>query len=200
MAVHAAVLLLECIAFWPNPFTAELKFYTQLSNLLALFVSLAYVIEAVPRLKKGKTAPSGAVRALGYAAVCMLTVTFLVVLFILPGMTKAGGLKHLLFYGSMLYMHFLCPAISLLGFLLFEKEPPLTNKHLLIALMPTFLYAAVTITLNLLKLMHGPYPFLYVYEQPVYMSVIWFLIVVGGAVAIAWILKKLSGTGKSAGK
>ena len=196
LAVHAIVFVLECVAFWPNPFTGALKYYTQLSNLLALFVSAACLIEGVLRLKAGKSEPSEAVRVLSYVAVCMLTLTFLVDVFILSRADGLGGLRHLLFHGEMLYMHFLCPVIALLGFFLFEKEPPLTNKHLFLALLPTLLYAAVTIVLNIMKVMHGPYPFLYVYEQPVYMSCVWFFIVVGGAALIAWALKKGSGSKK----
>lgn len=195
---HALLLAAECIAFYPNPFTKDLMYYTQLSNLLALFVSFAYVLEAVPRLKKGKTAPSACLRVLSYAAVCVLTVTMLVVIFILSPMQVAGGFVPLMFSGPMLYMHFLCPVIALISFLLFEKEPPLTKKHLFLALLPTLLYAAAVIPLNILRVLRGPYPFLYVYEQPVYMSVLWSILVLGGAFLIAWLLKKLGGGAKRA--
>ena len=39
--------------------------------------------------------------------------------------------------------------------------------------------------LNIAKLYVGPYPFLHVYEQPVYMSVFWILAIIGGNVLIA---------------
>jgi hypothetical protein len=38
--------------------------------------------------------------------------------------------------------------------------------------------------------MDGPYPFLHVYEQPVYMSIIWFAAILGGAYFMAWLLLK----------
>ena len=48
----------------------------------------------------------------------------------------------------------------------------------------TIAYAIVFITLNILKVYEGPYPFLMVYKQPVYMSIIWFILIVGGAFGI----------------
>lgn len=191
-AIHAALLILECIAFYPCPFTGELIYYTQDSNLLELFASAVFLLDAARRLKQGKTEPSRWVRALSYAAACMLTVTLLVVIFILSFMKGTGGLKHLLFDGDLLYVHFLCPLGALIGFLFLEKTPPLTKTNLLIALLPTFLYAAVTILLNALRIMRGPYPFLYVHEQPLYMSFFWALAVIGGATLITWGLKKLN--------
>ena len=38
------------------------------------------------------------------------------------------------------------------------------------------------------KVIEGPYPFLYVYKQPVYMSVLWCVIILGGAYLIALLL------------
>ena len=48
----------------------------------------------------------------------------------------------------------------------------------------TIAYAIVFITLNILKVYEGPYPFLMVYKQPVYMSIVWFILIVGGAFGI----------------
>ena len=39
--------------------------------------------------------------------------------------------------------------------------------------------------LNIAKLYVGPYPFLHVYEQPVYMTVFWIFAIIGGNVLIA---------------
>ena len=58
----------------------------------------------------------------------------------------------------------------------------------------TLIYAAIFITLNILKVYEGPYPFLMVYKQPVYMSIIWFILIVGGAFGIGkgimWVKNK----------
>ena len=193
VCIHAALFILECIAFWPYPIPRELVYYTQLSNLLELLVSAVFVTDGILRLRKGETRPHTRVRVLSYAAVCMLTITLLIVIFVLSPMAREkGGLRFLMLSEGMLYMHFLCPVLALVSFLLFERTPVLTNKHLLLALLPTLLYAAVTITLNALRVMHGPYPFLYVHEQPFYMSCVWFIVVVGGALLITWGLKKIN--------
>ena len=49
----------------------------------------------------------------------------------------------------------------------------------------TIVYAIPVLILNIAKLYVGPYPFLHVYEQPVYMSVFWILAILGGNVVIA---------------
>jgi len=36
--------------------------------------------------------------------------------------------------------------------------------------------------------MNGPYPFLRVNEQPVYMSVLWVAVIMGGAYLLAWLI------------
>ncbi len=72
----------------------------------------------------------------------------------------------------------------------FGGGPPSERKYRLFALTPTILYAAVAVTLNIAKVMDGPYPFLHVYEQPVYMSIIWFAAILGGAYFMAWLLLK----------
>lgn len=57
-------------------------------------------------------------------------------------------------------------------------------KDTVIAFLPTLIYAVVMVILNIAKAVHGPYPFLYVYEQPIYMSVVWGIVIPG----IAWII------------
>ena len=59
------------------------------------------------------------------------------------------------------------------------------------ALLPTLVYALVLVILNLAKLVDGPYPFLKVYQQPVYMSCIWVLAILGGAYLIAALLARM---------
>lgn len=64
----------------------------------------------------------------------------------------------------------------------------LTFLVVLFVLIPTACYAVIMIVLNILHMVDGPYPYLRVYNQPVYMSVLWCFIILGGAYAIARIL------------
>ena len=78
------------------------------------------------------------------------------------------GLYNLLFKGSMLYHHTLCPILAILSFAFVEKYD---NLNAVKGLYFTLIYAAVMIALNVLKIVEGPYPFLLIYKQPVLHSV-----------------------------
>ena len=169
------------------------QFYTLDSNL---FLLLACAVQAwyEANILRGKRffVPSW-VRVLKYFAVCTVMVTFFVVLFILVPL--AGGLPMLIPYltqGSMLYHHLLCPVLGALSFLLLDRVRLPDRRVTLWALAPTLLYALVTIVLNAARLLRGPYPFLHVYEQPVYMSVVWCVVICGLAWVLAFLVWKLS--------
>lgn len=81
-----------------------------------------------------------------------------------------------------------------ISFIFFEKHDIKGFKDNFRAIYFTIAYAVVFIILNILKVYDGPYPFLQVYNQPIYMSVIWFIVIVGGAFGlgklIMWIKNK----------
>lgn len=164
------------------------QFYTEDSNIFALIACGVYAVYVAINLKNKTSVLPRWVQALKYTAVCCLMVTFIVVLFVLAPMEGASGYKTMLLYGSMLYHHLLCPVLALLSFLLLETDPPLTRKHTYIALIPTLVYAAVVLTLNITKTMVGPYPFLHVYEQSAVMSAVWCAVILGGAYLLAWLV------------
>ncbi len=177
-----------------------LQYYTVESNL---FGAAACAIMAVLLLRKmisGKEVPAWAA-ILKYMSVCCLSLTFLVVVTILAPMNNGmGGYRALLTHDDMLYLHLLCPVLAFVSFLLFDNIPFRTIKMACISLIPTVCYAAVTTTLNVIRVMVGPYPFLYVYEQPLWMSFVWFMLIFGGAFAIGAFLARVKQVpGKSKG-
>ena len=89
------------------------KFYTELSNILAMITSFILIIF----LLKGNIPKS--VRLLRFISVVSLSVTFLVVLFIL-GPMYGFNYKFLLFSGGMLYTHLLCPILTFISFVFLE--------------------------------------------------------------------------------
>ena len=91
----------------------------------------------------------------------------------------------------MLYMHTLCPILAIISFIFFERQTKITQKQTYYALIPTLIYAVIIITLNITKNVYGPYPFLHLYEQSVYTSIIWTIVMMGGAYLLAWLLKLL---------
>lgn len=169
-----------------------LKYYTQLSNIFSMFAALIVVIYTTKDLINNTDTTSKWVRIFKFSSACCLTETFLVTIFVLAPMGMMGGLLPLMFEGPNLFHHTLCPLVSVLSLCLLEKGSKITFRHCVYSMIPTLIYGVVSVTLNLLRVWHGPYPFLYVYEQPVYMSLIWAVIVLGGAFAITLMVKVLA--------
>lgn len=163
-----------------------IRFYTENSNYLALAAAIFFVVFMLLKTKgKIKAIPKW-VSYLKLMATSCVMLTLIVVIAILGPM--AGGYKILLFAGSMLYHHFLCPLLCLFSFILFEEHTAFNKKSALIAFVPTMIYALIIIILNIFKVIEGPYPFLMVYNQPIYMSAIWFVVILGGAYLISLLI------------
>lgn len=164
-------------------------YYTQLSNYFGLFATIIYTFYFLKR----KPIPKWS-SLLKYSATLSMSVTFLVVVFILCPMFGMESLFWMLFSGANLFYHTLCPIIMFISFIFFEKHDIKGFKDNFRAIYFTIAYAVVFIILNILKVYDGPYPFLQVYNQPIYMSVIWFIVIVGGAFGlgklIMWIKNK----------
>ena len=169
-----------------------IKYYTQLSNIFSMIVALMVVVCSLKDLAKNTYSEKKTVRLLKFISTCCLTETFLVTMFVLAPMGMMGGFVPIMFEGPNLYHHFLCPIVSLLSLCILERGSKIRFKHCIYALVPTLISGAITVTLNIMKVMHGPYPFLHVYEQPVYMSLIWAVVVLGGAFAITLLVKLLA--------
>lgn len=196
LALNSLVLTLEVVS---TPMVVSsmgagmFRFYTEDSNYLMMIASGALVYFYSRRLRSGRPVPRWAI-LLAYLATSCLLVTFVVVVSVLaPIMCASGqnGYQVMLVSGSMLYRHLLCPGIACVSFALFDDGPTLGPSDARLALIPTIVYACVTIAGNVVRLMDGPYPFLRVYDQPVWASVLWCALIVGGAYLLAWTLLAL---------
>lgn len=171
-------------------------FYTENSNMLSLLVGIIFTVTSVICLIRKRPIPR-LIHQLRYMVTTCLVITFLVVLFILTptyAMMPVGAVgfspllrsaQFLLGKDAMFFEHFFCPVLSLLSFTVFENGKPLSRSSLFVSLIPTFVYGGIFIPLNILKIVKGPYPFLYVYEQPVWMSCVWFVVVFGLAFLVS---------------
>lgn len=176
------------------------EYYTQDSNYLATIASAVFIPFAIMALCGKKPMPRWVV-SLRHMATACLALTFFVVLFVLIPMDGLSSLPWMLFSGPNLYHHFLCPLLAMLSFIAFETEPALSKRCVLTGMTPTLLYAIVIIILNIAKLLVGPYPFLHIYEQPWYMSIVWIAVILGMATLLAWLLWLLNrAVGKRRGK
>ena len=184
LAVNLLIVILEILAFSRSLPVYGMRifvYYTEDSNLLSLIASIVFAASAGLALRNGKDSVPVSVRTLRYVATCCLTVTFLTVTFVFAPMIGKGGIRMMLLSGAMLFTHLLCPVVAVLSFLLLEHRPVLMKKTVWIALIPTVLYAAVAVLLNILRVWKGPYMFLLVYEQPVWASVLWGIMILSGA-------------------
>lgn len=193
-AINLALIIMELYALISSYIKTQsgfFSYYTQDSNIFALIacvISLTFTLRA---LIKGKAVPEW-VTALKYMAVCCLAVTFFVVVTVLAPPYGLLGFKIALFRGNAVFLHLLCPVIAVCSFIIFESEHELTAAQTFYALIPTVIYAMIALILNLAGTLTGPYPFLHVYEQPVYMTVIWFVLILGIAYVLALIIKLLA--------
>ncbi len=193
MTINAVIVILEAVAIvlsYREMKTGMFVYYTVLSNIFLAVSSLLVCIFSVPVLQGKKDTLPAFVSRVKYMATCVVTVTFLVVLFILAP-TTAGenpiwkNLLYLLLHGSMLYMHFICPVLAILSYTAFEKPLPYNRRLPLFAIIFTLLYAAVLIPLNIAEKVRGPYPFLMVREQSILASFFWAVAIPGFAYLIA---------------
>lgn len=164
------------------------KFYTQLSNLFTLVVSGGFVAYGICLLVYKKLNIPMWLKLLRFMSTSCLALTIIVVVAVLAPMTGAGGYQILMFTGSSIIHHFLCPVLSIVSFVFFELKPELKLCHTIYALIPTVAYAVVLLALNLFKVLEGPYPFLMVYNQSWYVTIIWAIAILGGAYFFDWLL------------
>ena len=166
------------------------RYYTEDSNIFLLVATALWLFFEGRYLRDGVAIPDW-VRVVKYAATCTTTVTLMVVLTVLAPMEH--DYAGLLFSGSMLFVHTLCPLFALWSFLAFEGEPKLHRGDVSFALIPTVLYALVAIVLNVVDVWHGPYPFLLVHEQPFWLSFLWCATILCGAWVLAALLRVFNG-------
>ena len=188
LILNILIIILEAIAFslvFRRRGGETFQYYTQLSNLFLALTCIPNAIFAIRALRNKKKSIPHAVSLLSYMATCTTTVTLIVVLFVLSWMV--GDLWWLLTYDSMLYMHTLCPILAIIMLLWFAPERQ-NKKSAALALIPTIIYAIVGIILNILRLWDGPYPFLQVYNQPIWASFGWAFVILGCAYLIARLL------------
>lgn len=197
MALNILIIFLEMIGFvfaFSNHGWSALIYYTELSNILLFVAAMFYVCYTVWTLQGQKIKMPRYVWLLKYAATLSVAITLIVVITILSWATKYS-LWTLLTQQSMLFHHTLCPILAIVSFLFFEKYH-FKKTDAFIAVSFTLLYAVVTIFFNLIGELVGPYPFLMVYAQPWWASLLWCVTILGGAYALArllrWAQKKLT--------
>ena len=170
---NALIVVLEIIALFLSINRHGINvflYYTENSNYFSLIVSLIFCGILIYSLIKHKNLPKFII-ILRYMATICLTITFLVVIFLLVPL-KPSMASYLILEDSSLYQHVLCPILSVISFLIFEPAIRLNKREIIWGIIPTIIYGVIIITLNILKIIIGPYPFFYVYNIPWYLTVL----------------------------
>ncbi|MBQ1812977.1 MAG: hypothetical protein II119_03395 [Bacilli bacterium] len=187
ISFNILIVIMEIIAFiitYKQIHTVAIQYYTEDSNLLALISSLIFLIY----LLFNKKIPRW-LEIFKYVSTTCLMLTFLVVIFILSPMYNFNY-YYMLFSGNLIFHHLLCPIFSFITLIFFDNIN-VYKKDYLYSVLATSIYAVVLIILNIFKVLEGPYPFLYVYKQPIYISILWFIIIFSITYVINYILMKL---------
>ena len=182
MALNILLIIFEIIALiqcWIAFGGFDFRYYTIDSNI---FVMISAILYLLTRKKVPK-----AVQLAKYSSTLSVLITFLVVIFVLYPMYNFN-FQLLFLDGPNLIMHVICPLMAIIAFIFFE-ENDLDNSFLnnVRSLYFTIVYAIILVSLNILNVVVGPYPFLEVNNQPVFMSVLW----LGGILLVAFVLSKL---------
>ena len=160
-----------------------IEYYTIDSNLLALASSLIYCSYLI----KKKKIPNW-LSMFKYLSTVGLTITLIVVIFILYPMTDYN-FYSMFISDSLIYHHLLCPIIGIVTFICFDNLKDYSIKDSVSALSFTFIYTVIIITLNVINKVDGPYPFLKVHNQSLLSSIIWFIVLYIIAYFISYVLR-----------
>lgn len=182
LIVNIIILVLELIAFGKSLFTEHsiaVEYYTNDSNIIALISSLLFIIF----YSKEKEF----VKDIRFVSTSCLTVTFLVVIFVLCPMYNFNY-KLLMFTDNFLIFHTIVPILSIFSYIALEDR---SSKNYL-CLVFTIIYSIILVTLNILNLVKGPYPFLMVTTQNPLMTLLWGVIIIGGSYVIGICLNTLN--------
>ena len=195
LLLNLAVVRMELWAIpmsWDGVHEQMFTFYTENSNLFAMAVCALMALCQLWVLIFGREIPRW-IKTLKYMVTCCLMLTFLTVVFVLAPIYGPGGHYIMLCTSSMLYNHLLNPVVTFVSFVFFERRPALEKRAVFYPLIPTLIYGLPVLALNILGVMEGPYPFLRVYQQPLWASCAWAVAIIGGNLLIARALWALGG-------
>lgn len=191
VAINFAIFVLEVVGIFLSAFAygwGLFVYYTQLSNIFALLVSASFVTYGICVIVSKSYIIPLWLKLLRFMVTCCLAVTMIVVFVVLIPMIGEGGFRLMVLVNATPYHHLICPLLSIISFIFFELKPELNLKHTVLALVPTIIYGLVMFLLNLLRVVEGPYPFLLVYNQPWFMTIVWAIAIFGLAYTIGWAL------------
>ncbi len=166
-----------------------LKYYTYLQNLLGLLSSVIIIVDILCGNPMGEYA-----KGIRYVAVCGLAATTLIFVVFLGAGKKAALTEDDFLRGctpkaANTVLHYLCPALSLVSFVFFEREISLSNGiWTSLTAIPSCGYWIVYGILSAAKLWEEPYQFEYSGKYGKVLEVSTYLLIPLSFVAISFAL------------
>jgi len=191
LAVDIAMVAMEWPVIsreWKSSGAWMLRFYTQSSNVLAMFVCAVCAACEIVCLVRGCALPGWA-QLMRYVSACCLMVTMIVAACILVPMNPGESFRGFMLEGGLLYLHTVCPLVMLAGCMI-AGGAKLTAVHALIAVIPTVIYGIITLVMNFKRIYAGPYFFFQIYRQPWYETVMWMAVIIAGNFIVSWLVGK----------
>ncbi len=141
-------------------------YYSDNAGMFALSSSIIYVIIVL-----AKKEPNFLCLALRYVSTACLVLT-LVGTFYVATTTGENYLDSFI-KGSHLFNNLLCPIVSFVSFTMFEGDRRLNKKKTIwYALIPTVIYGIIMLVCNVTNTFTGPYSFMMINDNPVYVTMI----------------------------
>ena len=187
LVINIIIIICELYAHFVHFSISSYIMYTMISNALLLIVAIIDSVYLIRALKGAKNTNPVWLQRLRFMTTLSVAVTFIVTLTVLTWTTSLGFF-FLMFGGTQLFLHTICPILATFSFITLRKYHSTANPESLYAMSFTLLYAAVFIPLNILKLFDGPYPFLMVYNQPVWATIAWLAVIIGGCYGLSRVI------------
>lgn len=147
-------------------------YYSDNAGMFALSSSIIYVIVVLT-----KKEPNFLSLALRYVSTTCFVLT-LVGTFYVATTTGENYLDSFI-KGSHLFNNLLCPIVSFVSFTMFEGDRRLNKKKTIwYALIPTVIYGIIMLVCNVSNTFTGPYSFMMINDNPVYVTVIVFIVTI----------------------
>ena len=160
------------------------KYFTVDGNI---FCAVAALIALISLIRGSHY--SNRVFLLKFSAAVTGMLIFIVAMALVPFMGRS-----LIYETDMFILHILNPAFCLISFLLFDDRMiELRKREILYTLIPTIIYGIIVIILCVVKVWTGdeiPYPFLDLYNNPIWASIVCMVGIGVLGAAIAFILNK----------
>lgn len=140
-----------------------LKYYTYLQNLLSVIVSIVSSIFITIHLINNNPIP-GFVRGIRYIATCgLIFASFMYIVFLSSNKENCfakDDFNKLDYRKANLFLHYICPIVSLLSFIIFENQiVSETSIWTALVAIPSCLYWVIYLILTYAKIWKAPYNF-----------------------------------------